>query len=303
MAKSALGRRRGTKSRSSGWCGEHPMLRALVVGMALVTTGLVGGLLFGMARMKEKNVTGSANPESATVDKASHLRAGVSANDGHGLALVDPDPVAAAAIGVIVAEMSLAQRKDAFLAHKPQNGNLGPFPYYPRSSTDSRGVALVDPNHDFSSFTAPGGHRYEEWRHGDTPYTFRKGESDDLARSRRYHVKKAMQFAWAAYEQYAFGMDEIKPQSMTGSNGWGGFGTTLVDSLDTLWLMGMKEEFQRARDWVRDSLNNNRNRMVSFFETTIRSLGGLLAGRLSWIRSSLFLLDFTSTRPSHRFYR
>lgn len=264
------------------------MLRTLLVAIALVAAGLIGGVLIGMLRMRNASVTPNVNPNpqaaaaaavTAAVDKASHLRAGVGANEGRS-SLADPDPVAAATIGVNVAGMSLAQRKDAFLARKPQIGTLGPFPYYPRASgtTDSGGVALVDPNHDFSSFLAPGGKRFEEWRHGDSPYSFRKGESDDLARSRRYHIKKAMQFAWAAYEQYAFGMDEIKPETMTGSNGWGGFGTTLVDSLDTLWLMGMKEEFQRARDWVRDSLNNNRNRMVSFFETTIRSLGGLLAG-------------------------
>ena len=29
---------------------------------------------------------------------------------------------------------------------------------------------------------------------------------------------------------------------------------TLVDSLDTLWLMGMKEEFYDAMKWVKDEL-------------------------------------------------
>ena len=32
----------------------------------------------------------------------------------------------------------------------------------------------------------------------------------------------------------------------------------MVDSLDTLWLMGLKEEFQRARDWVVHELSFNR---------------------------------------------
>ena len=58
---------------------------------------------------------------------------------------------------------------------------------------------------------------------------------------------------------------------------------SLVDSLDTLWLMGMKDEFWDARDWVRDHLafddvsGEDSVHGVSFFETTIRSLGGLLA--------------------------
>jgi len=36
----------------------------------------------------------------------------------------------------------------------------------------------------------------------------------------------------------------------------GGFkmGLTIVDSLDTLWIMGLKEEFEKGRQWVRDNL-------------------------------------------------
>jgi hypothetical protein len=54
-------------------------------------------------------------------------------------------------------------------------------------------------------------------------------------------------------------------------------GVTLVDSLDTLWLMGLKAEFEQARDWVRDSLTFDNAGSVSVFETTIRELGGLLS--------------------------
>ena len=44
--------------------------------------------------------------------------------------------------------------------------------------------------------------------------------------------------------------------------------------------MGLKAEFYEARDWCKDHLGNMLKRMgggVSVFETTIRSLGGLLA--------------------------
>merc|ERR1711871_1697200 len=54
-------------------------------------------------------------------------------------------------------------------------------------------------------------------------------------------------------------------------------GVTLVDSLDTLWLMGMKEEFARAKDWVEKNLHFDVRREVSVFETVIRVLGGLLS--------------------------
>ena len=52
---------------------------------------------------------------------------------------------------------------------------------------------------------------------------------------------------------------------------------SLVDALDTLWLMGMKDEFWEGRDWVRDHLTHDDVGSVSQFETTIRSLGGLLS--------------------------
>ena len=44
-----------------------------------------------------------------------------------------------------------------------------------------------------------------------------------------------------SYREKAFGHDEIKPVSGGYSDVWGGVGMTLVDSLDTLYVMGMKE--------------------------------------------------------------
>jgi len=177
--------------------------------------------------------------------------------------------------------LSETQRKDDFLSHEVQIGTSGGFPYYPEKS-------VVSENHDFTQFTAPGGSRFEEYKNGDSPYSYSPNESDALARSRRYHVKKAMQHAWQGYEKFSFGMDELEPVSKSGNQRWGGMGTTLVDSLDTLWLMGMKDEFYRARDWCRDHLKHNINRNVSVFETTIRSLGGLLSA-YDWSQDQVFL--------------
>ena len=53
-------------------------------------------------------------------------------------------------------------------------------------------------------------------------------------------VKAAMQHCWKNYKLRAFGADEIKPVSGMRNENWGGMGMTLLDSLDTLWLMGMK---------------------------------------------------------------
>jgi mannosyl-oligosaccharide alpha-1,2-mannosidase len=52
--------------------------------------------------------------------------------------------------------------------------------------------------------------------------------------------------------------------------------------------MGLKVEFYKARDWVRDHLNHNVAATVSVFETTIRSLGGLLSA-YDWSKDTVFL--------------
>ncbi|KAJ1400638.1 Six-hairpin glycosidase-like superfamily [Sesbania bispinosa] len=109
---------------------------------------------------------------------------------------------------------------------------------------------------------------------------FSKGisdEDDPINLQRREKVKEAMLHAWTSYEKYAWGKDELKPQSMNGVDSFGGLGATLVDSLDTLFIMGLDSQFQRAREWIAKSLYFNKNIEVSVFETTIRVLGGLLS--------------------------
>ena len=115
------------------------------------------------------------------------------------------------------------------------------------------------------------------WPPETTPADVRE-KSDALGRQRREVVRNAMKHAYGNYEKHAFGYDEVLPDSGNRRNNWGGMATTMVDSLDTLWIMGLKDEFYRARDWIRDNLDFNRVQgSVSVFETTIRSLGGLLS--------------------------
>ncbi|GJN26521.1 hypothetical protein PR202_gb14456 [Eleusine coracana subsp. coracana] len=75
-------------------------------------------------------------------------------------------------------------------------------------------------------------------------------EIDPINEERREKVKEAMIHAWNSYVKYAWGMDELQPQSKKGINSFGGLGATLVDSLDTLYIMGLKDEFQKAREVV-----------------------------------------------------
>ncbi|KAJ6808283.1 mannosyl-oligosaccharide 1,2-alpha-mannosidase MNS1-like [Iris pallida] len=100
---------------------------------------------------------------------------------------------------------------------------------------------------------------------------------DPINSQRREKVKDAMLHAWNSYEKYAWGQDELQPQSKNGINSFGGLGATLVDSLDTLYIMGLEDQFNKAREWVANSLDFNKDYEASVFETTIRVVGGLLS--------------------------
>ncbi|KAI0882280.1 glycoside hydrolase family 47 protein [Annulohypoxylon maeteangense] len=102
---------------------------------------------------------------------------------------------------------------------------------------------------------------------------------EEVLASRRAEVKSAFVKSWTSYKNVGFGYDELMPVSGKGRDapGFGGWGATLVDSLSTLWIMGLKEDFYEAAaaavtiDWA-----DTRDNSCNFFETTIRHLGGLL---------------------------
>lgn len=91
-------------------------------------------------------------------------------------------------------------------------------------------------------------------------------------------VKDAFVRSWKGYEKYAWGKDVYKPGSKTGVNmGPKPLGWIIVDSLDTLKIMNLDGELERAHDWVKNELNYDMDYNVNTFETTIRMLGGLLS--------------------------
>uniref|UniRef100_A0AAA9SKJ4 alpha-1,2-Mannosidase n=1 Tax=Bos taurus TaxID=9913 RepID=A0AAA9SKJ4_BOVIN len=93
---------------------------------------------------------------------------------------------------------------------------------------------------------------------------------------RQKAVVDAFLHAWAGYRKFAWGHDELKPLTRSFSE-WFGLGLTLIDALDTMWILGLKKEFQEARKWVSKKLRFRKNVDVNLFESTIRILGGLLS--------------------------
>ena len=57
---------------------------------------------------------------------------------------------------------------------------------------------------------------------------------------RQKAVVEAFKHSWKAYRNYAWGHDELKPLTKSSSE-WFGLGLTLVDSLDTMYIMGLKD--------------------------------------------------------------
>lgn len=64
------------------------------------------------------------------------------------------------------------------------------------------------------------------------------------------------------------GADEYHPISRQGSNltEAGGVGYTVVDALDTMLLMGLDAEYQRARSWVAEKMTFDRDADYNTFE-------------------------------------
>ena len=93
-------------------------------------------------------------------------------------------------------------------------------------------------------------------------------------------VRREMRWAWRNYRERAWGKDQIRPIS----GGVESFplkdhhlGLSLVEALDTLWVMGLDEEFNDGVEWVKRNLNFDVDGEVSVFETSIRLVGGLLS--------------------------
>uniref|UniRef100_A0A9J8CIS4 alpha-1,2-Mannosidase n=1 Tax=Cyprinus carpio carpio TaxID=630221 RepID=A0A9J8CIS4_CYPCA len=104
--------------------------------------------------------------------------------------------------------------------------------------------------------------------------------SDSETLQRREKVKEMMKFAWDNYKRYAWGKNELRPLTKNGhiGNMFGGLrGASIVDSLDTLYIMGLMEEYEEAKEWIQDNLDLNSNGEASLFEVNIRYVGGLLS--------------------------
>lgn len=158
------------------------------------------------------------------------------------------------------------------------------------------------------------GQRYEE-----TPSTCEKVGEESLKRSylsffegnrdeyvRRYSsfpdtlkakmkdmAKEMFYFGYDNYMKYAFPEDELNPIDCEGrgpdvlnpsniniNDVLGNYSLTLIDTLDTLLVLGNVTEFQRAVKLVIDNVSFDKDSTVQVFEANIRILGSLISSHI-----------------------
>ncbi|KAI1720617.1 glycosyl hydrolase family 47 domain-containing protein [Ditylenchus destructor] len=106
-------------------------------------------------------------------------------------------------------------------------------------------------------------------------------EAEEDAR-RREKVVEMIRHSWDNYRNISWGYNELKPLSKK-SHSHPIFGgekmmATIADGTDTLWIAGLKDSYNEARDYIRDHFDiRNAKGTVSVFEVTIRHLAGFLS--------------------------
>ena len=94
-------------------------------------------------------------------------------------------------------------------------------------------------------------------------------------------VRTEFLHAWNGYARIAWGRDELRPQSATAHDFFADgttFGLSIVEALDTLYVMELDRELERATRWIDAHLTFDVDVEVSMFEAMIRLVGGLIAG-------------------------
>src|SRR4051812_35209316 len=91
-------------------------------------------------------------------------------------------------------------------------------------------------------------------------------------------VRAEFLHAWAGYQKYAWGHDDLRPLSKAAHDWYGqSLLMTQVDALDTMILMGLKDEAAATKRYIIENLSFDKDIYVQNFEITIRLLGGLLS--------------------------
>ncbi|KAF3645510.1 putative pre-mRNA-processing factor 6-like [Capsicum annuum] len=80
------------------------------------------------------------------------------------------------------------------------------------------------------------------------------GVTPEEAKELRDEVREMFYHAFNGYMEHAFPRDELRPLTCGGEDTLGGYALTLIDSLDTLALLGDRERFTSSVEWIGKNL-------------------------------------------------
>ena len=153
------------------------------------------------------------------------------------------------------------------------------------NSSLSSSALLKQLRHVFSTYLRPEVFRHNAYNLPDKAHTLHQSFAPFPESLRHAQLQRLRRMFIKSYDQYmtvAYPAGEVKPMSCTS----GDFdlvrlpALTLIDSLDTLIVLGNYTEFARSVERLRQLLGPEKFAMdqnVSLFETNIRVLGGLLS--------------------------
>lgn len=105
-------------------------------------------------------------------------------------------------------------------------------------------------------------------------------------------VRDEFLHAWNGYKRFAWGSDEVKPISGKPVNFFvpgHAFGLSMIEAMDTLYVMGLDDELASCVRWLRSHLDFDVDANVQMFEAVIRMVAGLTTGY--YATGDRFLLD------------
>jgi hypothetical protein len=119
-----------------------------------------------------------------------------------------------------------------------------------------------------------------------------RGQSMPDAKTAGNQVRDEFVHAWNGYKQFAWGSDEVLPVSGTASDFFikgHSFGLSIIEALDTLYVMELDDELSACVTWLRAHLDFDVDGNVQMFEAVIRMVAGLIAGY--YATGERFMLD------------
>jgi mannosyl-oligosaccharide alpha-1,2-mannosidase len=105
-------------------------------------------------------------------------------------------------------------------------------------------------------------------------------------------VRAEFLHAWQGYRRFAWGFDEVKPVSGSGSNFFipaHSFGLSIIEAMDTLFVMELDDELEACVQWLRSRVDFDVDGNVQMFEAVIRMVAGFISGY--YATGERFMLD------------